>query len=215
MYGRAVTVAPMPTEPLLDWVRRLRAIAQTGLTFAESPYDRQRYEQIRQVAAEMAAHPGDSQTLERVFAGYHGYSTPLLICRAAVFDDDERVLMVKERADGRWTLPGGWVDVGESPRTAVVREVWEETGYRVEVMKLAAVYDKLRHEHPPTPDHAYLLFFLCSAVEGEATPSVETSEVAWFHLDSLPELSTKRATRHQIMRMLDHHREPGLATDVD
>lgn len=205
----------MSNEPLLEWVRRLRAIAQTGLTFAQSPFDRQRYEQVRQVAAEMAAHPGDSQSLEEVFAGYHGYSTPLLICRAAVFDERERILMVRERADGRWTLPGGWIDVGESPRSAVVREVWEETGYRVEVVKLAAVYDKLRHEHPPAPDHAYLVFFLCSIIAGSPSPSLETSEVAWFGLDELPELSTMRATRSQILRMLDHHRAPDLATDFD
>jgi ADP-ribose pyrophosphatase YjhB (NUDIX family) len=203
------------SSPRLDWVRRLEAIARSGLTFADSPFDRERYEQVRRVAAEIASHPDDAASTEAVFAGLHGYATPLLICRAAVFDAGERILMVRERADGRWTLPGGWIDVGESPRSAVEREVREETGYRVEATKLAAVYDKLLHPHPPAPHHAYLMFFLCEGRGGEAATSVETSEVGWFGLGNLPELSTGRATREQIMRMLDHHRRADLPTDFD
>lgn len=205
----------MADPPLLDWVRRLRAIAQTGLTFADNAFDRLRYEEVRHIAAEMAAHPGDPGSVEDVFASSIGYATPLLICRAAVFDDEERILMVRETADGRWTLPGGWIDVGESPREAVEREVREETGYRVRARKLAAVYDKLRHGHPPAPDHAYLLFFLCDLEGGRPATSVETTEVGWFAIGSLPELSLGRATRPQIERMRDHLRHPGLATDLD
>lgn len=201
--------------PLLDWARRLRAIAQTGLTFTDNAFDRQRYEQVRQVAAEMAAHPGDAGPIDRVFAGYQGYATPLLICRAAVFNEEEQILMVREVADDNWTLPGGWIDVGESPREAAEREVWEETGYRVKVEKLAAVYDKLRHEHPPAPHHAYLLFFLCELMGGEASPSIETSEVAWFGRNELPMLSVGRATAAQIDRMFVHRAQADLPTDLD
>lgn len=205
----------MSHPSFLEWVRRLRAVAQTGLTFTEGVFDRQRYEEVRRVAAEMASQGGDPGTVDAVFAGYRGYATPLLICRAAVFDTTDRVLLVREVADGRWTLPGGWIDVGESPRTSVEREVLEESGYEVSAVKLAAVYDKLRHDHPPAPDHAYILFFLCELLGGEATPSVETSEVGWFPLDDLPELSVGRATGAQILRMGDHHRNPTLPTDFD
>lgn len=170
---------------------------------------------MRRIAAEMAAYPGDPTPLDDLFSGYRGYATPLLICRAAVFDEDHQILMVREAADGKWTLPGGWVDVGESPAESVEREVREESGYLVRASKLAAVYDKLRHEHPPTPDHAYILFFLCDLLGGEPTTSVETSEVGWFSLDRLPELSTGRVTERQIRRLAQHHRRPDLATDFD
>ena len=201
--------------PLLDWISRLSAIAQSGLTFSPNEYDRQRYDQIREIAAEMAAWPdGDVGSVERVFASASGYATPKVICRAAVIEEG-RILMVRETADGRWTLPGGWIDIGESPATAVEREVFEESGYRVEANKLAAVYDKLRHEHPPVPHHSYLLFFLCTLLGGDPRTSLETSEVGWFEPDRLPELSVNRATRRQILRMFDHQADPSLPTDFD
>jgi ADP-ribose pyrophosphatase YjhB (NUDIX family) len=210
--GYREIVAPIP---LLEWVLRLEAIARNGLTFATGPFDRQRYEQVRRLAAEMAAHPGDPAPVEEVFAGYSGYATPLIICRAAVFDEAERILMVREAADGRWTLPGGWIDIGESPSEAAEREVREETGYVVTATKLAAVYDKRRHPHPVAPHHAYLMFFLCDLEGGEKATSVETEAVEWFEMDELPELSTGRATADQIRRMLDHRRRPDLPTDFD
>lgn len=212
---RVGTVVGMSRAPLLEWINRLRAIAQTGLEFADGVFDRERYEAVRRVAAEMAAHPGDVEPVESLFAQASGYATPLLICRSAVFDPDGRILMVREVADGRWTLPGGWIDVGESPAGAAVREVREETGYEVEVAKLAAVFDKHRHDHPPAPNHAYIMFFLCRMLGGEAATSAETSEVGWFPQGDLPDLSVGRATRDQILRMFDHHRHPHLPTDVD
>lgn len=203
------------STPLLDWVSRLAAIAQSGLAFSPNEYDRQRYEQIRAIASEMAAWPdGDVESVESVFAGMTGYATPKVICRAAVIDDG-RILMVRETADGRWTLPGGWIDIGESAATATEREVFEESGYRVAVRKLAAVYDKLQHDHPATPHHSYLLFFVCGLLGGSARTSLETSEVAWFGPDELPDLSTKRATSSQILRMFDHAADPSLPTDFD
>lgn len=212
---RYVDGVPVPEPPLLSWINRLSAIAQSGLTFADDPYDRQRYEQVRRVAAEMAAWPaGQVESVESLFASDTGYATPKIVCRAAVIEDGE-ILMVRETIDGRWTLPGGWIDVGESPATAVEREVREESGYEVRVVKLAAIYDKLRHDHPPVPHHSYLVFFLCDLIGGEPRGSVETSDVGWFGVDELPELSTPRATRAQIERMFEHDRNRGLPTDFD
>lgn len=202
--------------PLLDWVQRLSAIAQSGLTFSANEFDRQRYEQVRRLAAEMAAFPTlDLAPIDELFAAATGYATPKLICRAAVFDPADRILMVRETADGRWTIPGGWIDVGDSPSGATAREVFEETGYRVEVRKLVALYDKLRHDHPPAPHHAYLAFFLCDLVGGAPAPSIETSEIGWFAEDEIPELSVIRATESQIRRMFHHHRHPELEPDFD
>lgn len=202
-------------SPLHDWISRLAAIAQSGLAFSPNEFDRQRYDQVRVIAAEMAAWPdGDIESVEAVFASASGYATPKVICRAAVIDDG-RILMVKETADGKWTLPGGWIDIGESPATAAEREVFEESGYRVSVRKLAAVFDKLRHDHPPVPHHSYLLFFLCDLVGGEPRGSIETSDVGWFGPDELPELSINRTTGPQIRRMFEHHSDPTLPTEFD
>jgi ADP-ribose pyrophosphatase YjhB (NUDIX family) len=203
------------SEPFLLLIQRLAAISQTGLAFATSEFDRLRFDEIRGIAAELASFgQTDAVRVAEIFRTDDGYATPKLIVRAAVFDHD-RILMARETADGLWTLPGGWIDIGESPALAAEREVREETGYDVRAIKLAAVFDKLRHHHPPAPHHAYLVFFLCEVLGGEARPSIETSEVAWFAQHELPPLSTGRSTGSQILRMFDHHRQPNLPTDFD
>ncbi|HSL27401.1 MAG TPA: NUDIX hydrolase N-terminal domain-containing protein [Acidimicrobiia bacterium] len=210
----------MTTRKLLDLIQRLAATAETGMSFATGEFDRRRYQEVARIAAELA-HFGESElaTIRPLFQGDGGYITPKLIVRAAVFSQD-RILMVREVADGLWTIPGGWIDVGESPALAAEREVAEETGLRVSAYKLAAVYDKRRHPHPDAPYHAYLLFFLCrleDEVGDDAWPGdgLETSEVGWFAASGLPALSRGRATDRQILRMFDHHREPSLPTDFD
>ena len=204
---------------LLELVQRLAALSSTGLTFARSPFDAQRYEEVGEIAAELASHgEADATRVAAIFRSDDGYVTPKMIVRSAVFLDSGEgpsILMVREVADGLWTLPGGWIDLGESPAYAAEREVLEETGMRVTAAKLAAVFDKRRHEHPPAPHHAYLLFFICRLEGGSLTPSIETSEVGWFGADGLPGLSTGRATQSQILRMFDHFREPALPTDFD
>lgn len=204
---------------LLELVQRLAALSQTGLAFASSPFDVQRYEEVGEIAAELASHgEPDALRVAAIFRSDDGYVTPKMIVRSAVFsliEGGPHILMVRETADGRWTLPGGWIDLGESAAYAAEREVLEETGMKVTAEKLAAVFDKRRHDHPPAPHHAYLLFFLCRLEGGSLTPSIETSEVGWFPADRLPELSTGRATESQIKRMFDHYREPSLPTDFD
>jgi ADP-ribose pyrophosphatase YjhB (NUDIX family) len=206
-------------QRLLELIQRLAALSQTGLAFTQNPFDVQRYEEVGKIAAELASHgEPDAVRVAAIFRSDDGYVTPKMIVRAAVFSstaEGPQILMVRETADGRWTLPGGWIDLGESPAYAAEREVLEETGMNVIAEKLAAVFDKRRHDHPPAPHHAYLLFFLCRPVGGTLTPSVETSEVGWFSAARLPELSTGRATEKQIRRMFDHFREPLLPTDFD
>ena len=199
------------------WSRQLMSIAQNGLTYAEDHFDQERYTQLRQVAAEIMAEQSDTdhRMVLDLFAGEVGYATPKVDVRGAVFRDDG-ILLVKERADGLWTLPGGWADVNESPKEAVVREVMEESGYDTRAEKLLAVWDRAKHQHtPPFPYHVYKMFVLCELIGGEAASSEETEEVGFFPADGLPNLSISRVTPGQIARLFEHHRDPTLPTDFD
>ena len=200
----------------LEWMQQLQAIAQTGLNYAQDLFDIERYKHVRKIAAEMAADFSDAEAsvMHALFAGEVGHATPKVDVRAAVFRDDG-LLLVRERSDGLWTLPGGWADIGESPGEAVVREVWEESGYRVRAVKLLAVYDRNKHPHPPYPFHTYKLFFQCTLASGEPVMSVETDGVEFFREDELPELSVMRVTPGQIARFFEHLRHPAWPTDFD
>jgi len=205
------------SEKWLEWGRRLQALAQNGLAYAENPFDVERYTQLRELAAEIiAAHSG--LTVERaaeLFAEETSYATPKVDVRGVVFKDDG-ILLVREMADrGRWTLPGGWADVGESPREAVVREVHEESGFETRPVKLLAVYDKAKHGHPPDLLYIYKLFILCELIGGEAAHSIETQGAAFFREDDIPELSIGRTTKEQLARMFEHYRNPDLPTEFD
>jgi ADP-ribose pyrophosphatase YjhB (NUDIX family) len=201
----------------LEWSRRLQALAQNGLTYCKDPYDEQRYNELRSIAAEiMAAGAGlnESASVLEGFKMEEGYATPKIDIRAAVFDAD-RILLVKERSDGFWTLPGGWADIGDSPSLAAVREVKEESGFDVVVTKLAAVYDRDKHDHPPIQHHVFKLFFLCELRGGAAAESIETSGVDFFERGNLPPLSLTRVIESQINHMFEHHRNPALPTSFD
>jgi len=200
----------------LDWARRLQAIAQNGMTFSRDHFDIERYEQVRQIAAEiMAAHSdADMNVVRGLFAGQVGYATPKVDVRGAVFQGDT-ILLVKERSDGRWTLPGGWADVGDSPAEAVAREIVEESGYQARAVRLLALYDRNKHGHPPIPDHTYKLFFLCKLTGGAPAESAETDAVGFFAEHELPELSLTRVTPAQIARLFAHYRDPDLPADFD
>ena len=204
----------------LEWARRLQAVAQTGLHFTKDPFDRERYEEIRALAAEMtASHSEASEEFIRdLFSRQTGYATPKVSVRGAVFRDD-KLLLVRERSDGRWTLPGGWADVNESPSLTTEREILEESGYRVRATKLCMVLDRALQGHkPPRPFHVYILFFRCeisSQVAENTDENPETDAVAFFAEDALPELSLERVTLREIHRLFKHHRHPDLPTDFD
>jgi ADP-ribose pyrophosphatase YjhB (NUDIX family) len=202
----------------LVWARELQAIAQTGLSFATSAYDRERYSAIRSLAARIMATHSDADFIrvERLFGEQTGYATPKIDVRGAVVEDG-RVLLVREIEDlGRWTMPGGWADVNQSPSENIIREVREEAGLEVTVRKLAAVYDRARQGHPPHLFNVYRLFFICDVMGGALKPGLETSEVAFFRENEIPkDLSLERILPHQIRRMFQHARHIDLATDFD
>jgi len=202
----------------LQWAKRLQAMAQNGLTFAENPFEIERYEAIREMALEMMAEGAqtDITQLRDIFLADVGYATPKVDVRGVVFRDDA-LLLVKERRDGGWTLPGGWADIGDSPSEAVIREIDEESGYKTRVIKLLAVYDRSkRNYYVPSPHHIYKLFFQCEVLSGSATTSIETEDVAFFPEHDIPkQLSLGRTTQAQIKRMFEHYRNPDFQTDYD
>jgi ADP-ribose pyrophosphatase YjhB (NUDIX family) len=201
---------------LLDWARAAQAIAQNGLAFTRDPFDRERYTRLAELVAELLSSQLEipPATVREFFAGESGYVTPKVDVRGGVFDRD-RVLLVRERSDGRWTLPGGWVDVNDAPSEAVAREILEESGYSARAVKLAALVDKNRHPHPPGVHHIYKLFFLCELTGGSPATSAETDAVDFFAVHALPELSTGRVLASQIERLYQHRLDPALPTDFD
>ena len=209
----------MPDPDWLIWTREIQAIAQTGLAFSKDPYDLDRFAALRGLSARiMAEHTGaDLGRIEGLFDAETGYATPKVGVRGAVFDATGRILMVRETVDEhRWTLPGGWADVNQTPAQSVVREVFEESGYQVRATKLAAVWDRSKHTHPATAFSVVRMFFVCTLEGGSPTTSLETSEVAWFaEPDVPPDLSLRRTLPHHIGRMFAHWRDPALATEFD
>jgi ADP-ribose pyrophosphatase YjhB (NUDIX family) len=201
---------------VLAWARKVQAIAQNGLMFSTDPFDRERYTQLQDLVASILASELDIPLgkARALWDKEDGYATPKVDVRGGVFDGD-KVLLVRERSDGKWTLPGGWVDVNDAPSEAVVREIYEESGYRAKALKLAALVDKNRHPHPPSVHHIYKLFFLCELIGGTATISNETDAVEFFPVHRLPELSEGRALRSQIERLYEHQLNRGLPTDFD
>jgi len=201
----------------LELVRRLHALARTGQHFCAGEYDRDRYGEIERIAAELLAAGAGGPALEELLGLWRlerGYVTPKVEVRGAVFRD-ERVLLVRERADGLWTLPGGWADVNESPAQAIEKEIEQESGLRARAVKLAALYDRSRHGHGPSLFHGWKAFFLCEVEGGELRGSYETDAVDYFDLDALPPLSLGRSTPRQVERMAEHWRNRSLPADFD
>jgi ADP-ribose pyrophosphatase YjhB (NUDIX family) len=200
----------------LDLARRLLALSQTGLHFTLQEYDRERYREIAEIAARLleieSGHSADQ--VRQAWFVEDGYATPKIDVRGAIFRD-ERVLLVRETMDGKWTLPGGWADVNDSPSFAVEKEIEQESGFTARAVKLAALYDRNKHGHPPYLFHSWKAFFICEIISGEARTSHETDGVEFFALDALPELSTGRSTAVQIRRMYEHHRNREWPTEFD
>jgi ADP-ribose pyrophosphatase YjhB (NUDIX family) len=197
--------------------RELQAIAQTGLSFTKDAFDRQRFERVRELAATIMAEGADAspEAVIDLFRQEVGYPTPKVDVRGAAFVEGQ-ILMVRERDDGRWTLPGGWADVNQSAAECVIREIAEESGFASRVLKLAAVLDYGRQAHYPRhPASIYKMFFICEITGGQPRPSIETTQIAFFGPTALPELSGGRVTVAQIAAMFEHAAHPLLPAAFD
>jgi ADP-ribose pyrophosphatase YjhB (NUDIX family) len=200
----------------LKWAREIEAIGQTGLFYSTNDFDRQRYGRLVDLAAEILAQPTvmDAEMLKKVFLDQRGYATPKVDVRGAVFKEG-RLLMVRERIDGCWSMPGGWADVNEPPAAMVEREVWEESGYKVKAYRLVGVYES-NHDHAPLEVfHAYKLVFLCNLIGGEAATSIETTDNGFFPQDQMPPFSLSRTNARIVADVFAHQDDPNLAVIFD
>ncbi len=200
----------------LRWAQRVQAIAQTGLTYASDPYDRERYEELRTIAVAVAqgALALPEEEVRVSLAAGAGYPTPKVDVRAVVFRGEE-LLLVRERRSGRWTFPGGWADIGDTPSLAAERETLEESGYRVKASKVLALLDKSRHDHPVSTDYTYKVLIGCRFEGGEPVTSHEIDSVAFFARDARPDLDLDRTTRGQVELAWAHLDDPLRPTDFD
>lgn len=200
----------------LNWAQMIQALAQTGLTYAANGYERERYQKLRELALEIyRVYTGrEPDVVQQWFDVQPGYATPKVDVRSACFRDG-RVLMVRERADGRWCLPGGWADVGDVPSQAAVREVAEEAGFTCAARKVIGVFDANRGGEPLSAFHAFKLIFLCEITGGAPEPDHEILEVGFFARDALPPLSRYRTTPAQLDECFAHLDDPLRPTAFD
>jgi ADP-ribose pyrophosphatase YjhB (NUDIX family) len=208
----------MNENKIIAWAQALAGVAQCGLTYnGDNAFEVERYTEIQRIASDMMAEVSEV-SFESMLVLFDeqskdGYATPKVDVRGAVFRDDA-VLLVKEHVTGKWTLPGGWVDVGDTPSGAVEREVWEESGYVAKARKVILVADRNLH-YPPGRFHIYKLFFLCELTGGEAVLSHETDGVAFYTENDLPELDLNRTSRDHLTTCFAHYRNSTLPTEFD
>ena len=189
----------------LEWAREIQGLCQTGLAFAGTDYEVQRYTRLNEIAAEMIAGHTEISWDELVanFSAQPGYATAKIDVRGAVLRDG-RILLVQERRDQKWCMPGGWADVGDIPSEMVAREVLEESGFEVLPRKVVAVFDANRGGEPLEFYHAYKIIFLCEITGGEARASDETMDVGFFSFEDLPPLSSIRTNETHLAEVRAH-----------
>lgn len=202
-------------EPWLSWAIELQSLAQAGLTYGKDVYDRERYERIREISAEMLAYKADIslEKVKELFCDEVGYQTPKLDTRAAIFQED-KILLVKEN-NGTWSLPGGWVDVNVSVKENTIKEVKEEAGLDVIADKIIAVQDRAKHNLPVYAYGVCKIFVLCTVIGGQFEPNIETTETCYFAEDDLPELASEKNNEEQIQMCFRAYRDKNWETMFD
>lgn len=200
----------------LTWAREIQALSQSGLAYTESDFDTARYQRLMEIAGEIVHSQTElgTQGLVTDFRMQPGYATPKVDVRGAVVHE-KKILLVQERADGRWCMPGGWADVGDLPSETVIREVWEESGFEVVPVKVAGVFDANRDGVPLAFYHAYKVIFLCRLTGGQARPSNETLDVRFFTFDDLPPLSSNRTHERHLEEVWAHLSDPSRPAAFD
>lgn len=203
------------TSKWMEWAQEIFSLSQAGLAYSQNPFDIERYKRLQEITAEMIAGQSTlaKEAVLESFSMQAGYITPKVDVRGAVVQDG-RILLIQERADGKWAMPGGWADLGNSPASVAEREVWEESGFRVKAEKVVAVIDANRIQ-PLEFYHAYKLIFLCKLLEGEPRTSYETLAVEFFDPERLPPLSSYRTNEDMLREVFAHVRNPNRPTVFD
>jgi ADP-ribose pyrophosphatase YjhB (NUDIX family) len=194
----------------LKWAREIQQLSQTGLAFAVTSYERQRYEKLMEISSEIVEHHTnlEKDSLKKIFMEHPGYATPKVDVRAAVINTEGKILLVQESTDLRWAMPGGWADVGDIPSEVAIREAKEESGFEVKPKKVIGVFDANRVPNALEFFHAYKIIFLCELQGGEAATSDETVAVNFFSFDKLPALSFNRTNTKHIDEIILHLQYP-------
>ena len=202
-------------EKWLEWAKELQFLAQAGLTYSKDCYDIERFERIREIAAEMVAYKTEIplNKVKDLFCNETGFQTQKIDTRAAIFKEN-KILLVKETS-GTWSLPGGWCDVMESVKSNTEKEVWEEAGLKAEAVKLIAIQDRNKHNVPPYAYGIMKVFFLCIVSGGEFQENIETTASEYFALDELPELSLEKNTKEQIQMCFEAYADPNWKVVFD
>jgi len=207
----------MKTKELINSINRIRSLAQNGMFYATNEYDAERYQELLTISNHLTAILGDyePEEISACFPLEEDYVTPKVDIRAVVFNENDEILLVREKADGCWSLPGGWSDVGYSPKEIAVKEVKEETGLDVQAVKLLAVMDKKCHNHPPALHYAYKLFILCKLQGGTFSEAFDILDKGFFKQDNLPPLSLERVLEEQINLMFEYKINPAKEVWLD
>jgi ADP-ribose pyrophosphatase YjhB (NUDIX family) len=186
-------------KEILKIAKRIQAISQTGIRFTKDNFDKQRFEELRELSVQLVSLVSDAKVdkIRDLFTFESGFQTPKIDIRAVVLKDS-KVLLTKEQSDNKWSLPGGYADVNYSPSEIAEKEVFEETGLKVKTNRILAIVDTNKHNFPPLEFHFYKIVILCDLIDGELRGSDETEETRFFDFDKLPELSVKRNTNELI-----------------
>src|SRR5512138_237195 len=199
----------------MDWAREIFSLSQAGLAYSQNPFDLERYKRLQEITAEMIASQSaiEKEAVLESFSMQAGYITPKVDVRGAIVRDG-KILLIQERADGNWAMPGGWADLGNSPASVAEREVMEESGFRVKAEKVVAVLDANRIE-PFEFYHAYKVIFLCRLLDGEPRTSYETLAVDFFYSNDLPPLSSYRTNEEMVQEVFAHLKNPSRPAAFD
>jgi ADP-ribose pyrophosphatase YjhB (NUDIX family) len=190
----------MNNSELLNLIAQLRSVADIGLLYAKNEYDIERYTELQHIGNQMlntVTNFGD-ETIKILFPQAKDYPTAKIDIRGLLLSEDNKILLARESADGKWSLPGGWGDVGYSPKEVIIKEFQEETGLDIVPERLLAVFDKKMHPHPPQPFYVYKMVFYCKAVSTELNKGFDVLDVQYFDIDQLPELSEDRILKSQV-----------------
>lgn len=205
----------MKNNRLIQIASELQSLAQAGLFYGKDMYDKERYERIRELSAELLAleTEADVREIHELFCLDYGYQTPKIDTRAAIIRDNQ-ILLVREN-DGRWSLPGGWCEVNLSPAENTIKEAKEESGRDIKIHSVIAVQNRAAHNLPHYIYGVVKIFYLCEEVGGEFTSNIETNAAAYFCEDDLPELSEEKNTKEQISMCFEAYRADHWTTQFD
>lgn len=193
----------MSEQNSLELIKRIKSLSDIGLVYAQNEYDKERYEELLAISHELLSMVSDQplSMLNDFFMPSKDYPTPKVDIRGLVLNTENEILLVKEKLDGKWSLPGGWGDIGFSPSEVIIKEIQEETGLHAKVSRLLAVYDKKCHPHPPQPFYVYKMVFLCQVSSGDIVTSFDIEDARYFDSKELPELSEDRILKSQIEQL--------------